>query len=160
MRILVTLLISSALCFLSCKQTKIIEPKPTTVEVSTPSPFVTMKKTPCYGTCPSYELSILSDGTVNYNGKRFVDNIGIYTGKLTEQEVSSIQEKAKAINFFGLEDKYDSNATDFPTCTINVIVEEQSKTIIDRVGGPKELKELEKLIQELVFNTALTKVDK
>ena len=35
-------------------------------------PFITMRRTACFGTCPQYTISIYDDGTINYEGKLFV----------------------------------------------------------------------------------------
>ncbi len=42
-------------------------------------PVITLERTACFGACPVYTLSIYADGTVVYNGERFVDVEGEQT---------------------------------------------------------------------------------
>ena len=118
-----------------------------------------MKRTPCYGKCPAYLVDIYDNGDVLFNGKSFVDYIGTHKGTIAASDINKIKEKINAINLFSLNDKYDSNVTDFPSCILDVNMDGKTKSILDRVGGPKELKELETLIHELVLNSSLTKVE-
>lgn len=38
-----------------------------------------LERTPCFGKCPIYSISLYSDKTVFYEGKRFVDSIGSFS---------------------------------------------------------------------------------
>jgi hypothetical protein len=160
MRPLLILLLSLTLGLFACKQTAETKQTSPTDEVKKDVPFVSIKKTPCYGKCPAYMADIYEDGNVLFNGKSFVDYIGEHKGSISIEDVNNIKEKVNAINFFELKDKYDSNVTDFPSCILDINMDGKSKSILDRVGGPKELKELENLIHELVLNSSLTKVEK
>lgn len=128
-----------------------------TLVASTPSLFIKMQKTACYGTCPVYVVEIFSDGTVNFLGKQFVENIGKYTSKLSADDISILKSKILTIDFFNLQDTYDSEITDFPSCITEVILEGKTKKITNRHGGPAELKTLEKLIEEKVLKSNLIK---
>jgi len=103
-------------------------------------------------------MSIFDNGNIEYNGKRFVEKEGNYTGTLSMDQINMIKERINTSNFFELNSKYDSNVTDFPSCIIEVKLDGKSKKITDRIGAPKELKKLEKFIEEMVFNAELTKV--
>ena len=39
---------------------------------------VTIRRTPCYGHCPVYELSVSGDGEVEYSGEWFVAREGVH----------------------------------------------------------------------------------
>ena len=41
-----------------------------------------MKRTPCYGECPQYEIIIYESGLIEYNGILFVQNIGCFKSKI------------------------------------------------------------------------------
>lgn len=151
------LILTLAINLFACKQT---EKTKVITEDKIDNPFVSMKRTPCYGKCPAYMVDIYDNGNVVFNGKSFVDYIGEHNGTISQEDINSIKEKINSINFFELDDKYDSNVTDFPSCIIDVNMDGKTKSILDRVGGPKELKELETLIHELVLNSSLIKVEK
>ena len=46
------------------------------------SPWVTLERTECYGTCPVFALRLFADGRVEYEGKRFVMHRGLRTTRL------------------------------------------------------------------------------
>lgn len=159
MRFLLTLLVSISL--VACSQSKKTTTNTDSAINSTSSElFLTITKTPCYGKCPAYIAKIYSNGDVEFNGKSFVDFIGEHKGSLNADQINSIKNKIIEINFFELNDKYDSNVTDFPSCILDVNIDGKEKSVLDRVGGPKELKELEKLVHDLVLNSSLTKLEK
>jgi len=159
MRLFSFIIISICICLSSCKQTSATQQVESNSTTQTePKLFVSMSKTPCYGRCPTYSMSIFDNGNIEYNGKRFVEKEGNYTGTLSMDQINMIKERINTSNFFELNSKYDSNVTDFPSCIIEVKLDGKSKKITDRIGAPKELKKLEKFIEEMVFNAELTKV--
>lgn len=139
--------------FFACKTQE--KKTPTNTPVSS---FIKMQKTPCYGPCPSYNLEILSDGSVTFIGKSFVDYLGTYNSKISEVELENIKTKIEEVQFFELEDNYDSPATDIPSCITEVFLNSKSKKITNRRYGPEELKDLEKLIEQTVLKSNLQKV--
>ena len=58
-----------------------------------------------------------------------------------------------------MNDKYDSPITDIPSVLLYVVYNNQKKKILDRVDSPKELKQFEKLIDHLVIDDELEKVE-
>jgi len=159
----ITLLLLISILFVSCKTNK-VNSKEIKKEVSAPilkeTLFIRMERTPCLGKCPMYTLQIFNTGNVSYIGKNFVDKVGTYSMKLTNAELELIKSKLKEIDFFNLKDKYDRNVTDVPACYLSVILDDKKKKVIDRVDGPKKLKELEKLIDKIVLGGDLIKVEK
>ena len=81
----------------------------------------------------------------------------MYTGKLTGENVALILEKIEEIKFFELNNIYDTNVTDFPSINVYANKDGKKKQIIDRQGGPKELKELEALLDEMIKLVKWTK---
>jgi hypothetical protein len=63
------------------------------------------------------------------------------------------------INLFELNDKYDSRVTDISAVAIFVVYKGAKKKIYDRHGGPKELGEFEELIDTIVIDDQLIKVE-
>ena len=150
MRILYSLYLLSFLC--SCYTTGIstqtnsicdykIEDRKEVKEI------ISINRGACFGTCPIYSISIFSDMNVVYHGKKFVDKIGTIEFKLSEEEINSILQKANEINYCKMESEYTEMITDLPTTHIRIF----DKKITDYYGAPKELKELEKLIDYICF---------
>ena len=145
--------------FTSCKTQKkqIKETQPTTLSDNL---FLKMQRTPCYGKCPNYTLEIFESGKVKYNGKMFVENIGEFESVLSTTSIQTIKNKIKEINFFELNDKYDSPATDIPATIFEVFENNQQKKITNRHKSPESLKELEKLIEDIVYQSNLKPINK
>ena len=109
--------------------------------------IISINRGACFGTCPIYFISISSDMRGVYHGKNFVEKTGKIEFKLSEEEINSILQKANEINYCQLEDEYFERISDLPRTYIQIF----DKKILDYYGAPKELKELEKLIDNICF---------
>ena len=67
-----------------------------------PTKVVTLKRTLCYGSCPVYELTIFSDGRVEYVGKQFVKKVGKATGQITRKQLEELVMEFTDIDYFHL----------------------------------------------------------
>ena len=121
------------------------------------SVFITMERTPCFGKCPSYKITIFNTGNVIYEGFKFATKEGKYTKKLTQNQLSEIQSQINIEGIFDLENKYDSPITDVPSTILYIIYNGKKKKILDRYGAPDKLKRFEKLIDALVLDDKLKK---
>jgi len=119
---------------------------------------ITLERTPCFGTCPVYEVTLRSDGTVVYEGKRFTKEIGRRTGKISTKQFQELATKIEQIGFFALNDEYltkknadgsETRVTDLPSRITTVKRGAESKRIRNYFGGPESLKELEELIDRI-----------
>lgn len=110
----------------------------------------TIERTACFGKCPMYKATFFSDGTVHYEGKRFVPHEGLFTLKVSKDEVNSIFTEADKLGYWTLDDRYDSAVTDFPSCLTSVTENGKTKSVYDRVNGPKALKAFEQHLESLL----------
>ena len=114
---------------------------------------ISMFRTPCFGTCPSYRVTIRSDGSVHYSGFEFVNAKGDRTRNVDPAAVRRLAEKARASNFFSLDDRYAYLVTDNPTTELVITVQGRSKRVSDYVGlaagMPYAVKELEEEVDKL-----------
>ncbi len=109
--------------------------------------IISINRGACFGTCPIYFISIFSDQSAIYHGKKFVEKIGEIEFKLSEEEINSILQKANKINYCQLEDEYFEHISDLPRTYVQIF----DKKVLDYYGAPKELKELEELIDNICF---------
>ena len=109
--------------------------------------IISINRGACFGTCPIYSINIFSDMSVVYEGKNFVEKIETVEFKLSEGEINSILQKANEINYCQLEDEYFEHISDLPRTYVQIF----DKKILDYYGAPKELKELEELIDKICF---------
>ena len=113
-------------------------------------PFLVMKRTACYGTCPQYKITIYHHGLVRYEGKMFVDKIGCFEAMLSDRLIHEIKLKLYNVNFFELQQEYDSHITDVPSTILNINLDGRKHEVIDRFNGPVSLKDLHRLIDNHV----------
>jgi len=115
---------------------------------------ITLERTACYGTCPVYNLTIHGNGTVVYEGKRFVNITGIRTITISDGEVRQLISEFETIDYFSLNDNYTQKiATDMPSATTSISVNGKTKTISHYHGdtsAPTVLILLEDKIDEIV----------
>ena len=116
-------------------------------DINTKEPLISLQRTACFGECPIYKFEIYSSGDCIYYGKKFVNKIGEYKFNLKKTDIDIIISKAKEINFKKMDDKYTSSISDLPTTYIKI----KNKKIIDYSDAPKELRDIEKLIDEICF---------
>jgi len=120
-------------------------------EPSTPAEAparITLRRTPCFGECPDYTVTIDRDGTVAYDGRRFVRVTGRQTARISAAAVKALLDEFQQIDFFSLKDRYNAPVTDLPTTYVTLRLGERSKTVEDYVGAPKPLRDLERHIDE------------
>ena len=130
--------------------------------------LITLERTSCYGECPVYKLTIHGDGSVDYEGRKFVRVTGKQKTKIKPSEVESLLQEFKELDYFGLDDDYStirnsdgtvSVATDLPTTIVSLSADGRSKEVVDYVGAPEKLRFLERKIYELAGSKRWVSID-
>ena len=115
---------------------------------------ITLERTVCFGVCPEYKLTVYGNGTVVYEGRRFVRIEGRRTIAIGEDKVRQLLSEFERIDYFSLEDSYEEHmATDMPSAYTSLTVDGKTKAVSHYHGdlsAPKELTELEERIDEIV----------
>lgn len=144
----------------ACKQTKPLKSNLADLDAENQKEtiFISMERTPCLGKCPGYTITIYETGMVIYEGRDFVEREGKYTAMLSNEAMNELKNYIKSINFFNFKDKYDKEITDIPSCIVAVSLDGKYKKIIDRYEAPRELRDLEKLIDYYVLTDNLKKM--
>lgn len=135
------------------------EPAPVSVGSDRDGSLVTLERTPCYGECPVYQVSVAGDGTVEFAGKRFVAKLGLSSAQVPVERVDTLLRALEAGGYFGFADLYVSDspacgyyAADAPTVITSVTAGGRTKTIrhdYGCAGAPAELIRLERMIDEV-----------
>jgi hypothetical protein len=122
-------------------------------------PVATLERTPCFGTCPVYEVSIFRDGTVRFLGKQHVKQQGAATATVSPAAVDSLVAELESAGYFDFADDYVMDApacgmyaTDSPTVITSLAAEGRTKRIRHDYGcsgAPPELRNLEQRIDEV-----------
>jgi len=116
-------------------------------ELQSPKIIISLEKTACFGRCPVFKIIIYNNGEALYNGRKFVKKVGEYDLKVSKREIDKILSKAKKIGFNNLKNEYSERITDLPTTYIMI----NNKKIKDYYGAPSKLKDLEKMIENIVL---------
>lgn len=128
-------------------------------EVDTPEEPVQVlyyERTVCFGRCPSFVFTAMSNGSCTYNGRNFVDRIGQYTGTIDPAQFESVFQIAEELDYASLDDKYDNPmVTDLPATITGV----KGKQVINRYQGP-DLKKLYTALDSLTEQVVWKMVDK
>ncbi|MCB0546426.1 MAG: hypothetical protein KDD19_02505 [Phaeodactylibacter sp.] len=117
-----------------------------------PRLFASLKRSPCYGHCPVYEVQFYSNGQALYLGEHNVPLQGIYLGAVADSVIQQILEKARTIDFFNLSDFYPEKGkpiADLPQTITYLNDGRQEKTITNNHLAPVELIEFERLLDQL-----------
>ena len=117
-------------------------------------PVITLERTVCFGSCPIYKLAIFSDGTVRYEGIKYVKRVGKARGRISRRQLDQLIENFTKLDYFNLDDSYTPGnkgcpqvATDMPSAITSLTWHGKCKTINHYHGcrGPDALERLTQL---------------
>src|ERR1043165_285581 len=64
------------------------------------------ERTPCFGTCPVYRVSVTGSGTIRFEGIRNVDSIGVFNGQIDAAAVRKLARAFDDAKYFTLQTSY------------------------------------------------------
>lgn len=135
-----------------------------------------MERTPCFGNCPVYTLTIQPDGKFSFDNVKSIEKgvevikIKHLENKLSEEKINQIISEIDKADFFSLENSYTGDSdncptywTDSSTVILSISLREKEKTITHYLGCeendnpadkgkiyPQQLYNLENKIDEIV----------
>ena len=130
--------------------------------------LITLERTSCFGPCPVYSVSIDARGNVTYEGRTSVRAAGRRTTQVPVSGIAALLATAERIGFFDLKDRYETlraadgtewTMTDHPTAIVSITRAGGTKRVVDYLGAPPGLKELEKQIDEAAGTRRWVRVD-
>lgn len=71
---------------------------------SVKTPTISLNRSGCWGPCPVYVLNIYSDGTVVFEGDKYVREKGVAKGKISQQQLKMLIAEFQAVDFLSLKD--------------------------------------------------------
>ncbi len=111
-----------------------------------------LSRSGCFGSCPSYSVTIQGDGTVRYKGSGSVSIEGEHAAHIKPEAARHLLERFRDANFFGLKSSYHAGVTDLPTYALELQVGTTRKSVSDyageRVGMPAQVTQLEDAVDE------------
>jgi ankyrin repeat protein len=114
---------------------------------------ITLIRTRCFGTCPSYQVEVDGSGAIVFHGGDFVLVPGKHTAHVPEASVRALLEAFQRADYFSAKDSYTASVTDNPTYITSLSIDGRSKKVIDYAGKmagiPDSIQALEKKIDEV-----------
>jgi hypothetical protein len=95
---------------------------------------ISLARSGCYGTCPSYSVDVHGDGRVVYNGSGYVVVEGRHEFRIPVDDVARLVESLRAKDLWSLRPRYTAGVTDNPTYILSLRVGEQTHQLEDYVG--------------------------
>lgn len=127
-------------------------PAVTAQETTDSEVAITIDRSACFGECPIYTVTVYEDGTVVYNGERFVEVEGEQTIQIEPERVEELVHIIEEAGYFELDDEYmDMMVTDVPYVMTSVTHDGETKAINHYLGdtsAPLELHAVEYFIDK------------
>lgn len=78
--------------------------------------LASVERTPCFGRCATYKLSIYQSGYAVYHGKRNVKNVGYFSTRIAKEQTEQLRQYIIDNNILDLNDNYvNPHIADYPT---------------------------------------------
>jgi hypothetical protein len=92
-------------------------------------PVVIIARSPCFGPCPIYTLTIRDGGSVEYVGKRFVRISGPETTTIGASQFAGLLHDLDDVHFFALDDQAFERCKDTAQVTVSVSLDGKAKNV-------------------------------
>ncbi len=117
-----------------------------------PHKLLLFQKTPCYGTCPAYNATFYSDGSILFEGFRYVPVLDTVQLELTQEQLQKVQASLRELDYTSLESSYLSPYTDVPSTYLTFYEHDKEvKRVKHQQGGPEQLQQTISELHELVM---------
>lgn len=127
---------------------------------------LTLERTACFGTCPVYRLSVAADGTVSYEGRAHVRQLGRATGRVAPERLEALLSELERAGYFSFADRYTPAesvcgpaTSDSPSAITSIRFKGRAKRIEHYYGcgdAPRALAVLEQRIDEVLGSAQWT----
>lgn len=90
---------------------------------------ISLRRGPCFGACPVYQVTFGMDGTATWVGERFVERVGEYRGEVDVNELSRLLSFVERAGFYRWDSEYTTPTTDAPDYVLTVEGAQGSKSV-------------------------------
>jgi len=113
--------------------------------------FFFLERTPCFGACKAYRISVYRSGYARYEGRSNVEKEGMHEGRIGQDTLATLLKEAEAMGFFNLQDSYDGQVTDLPSTIVRIVTKDKDKRVLARVGTPPAFKAYVEQVETLLL---------
>lgn len=132
---IVTFTLLIAIVFTACahqKKARAKRSKPSRITVTS----IQMTRGACFGRCPSYTVSIESNGNAAYQGRTFAPYEGEYVKTFPAQQVAALFAEFSKYRLDTCQENYKVMLPDLPGMDFTLIIDGKEKTIRNASFGP------------------------
>ena len=94
-----------------------------------PNDYVELERWGCYGSCPVYTVRLYADGTVLWNGRKFVAVLGDQSGQVNPSDAAALIQSFRERGFWTLCSSYSQPISDGPTWLTTVHIGNHVKRV-------------------------------
>lgn len=120
------------------------------------SAVVELSRTGCFGTCPSYTVTLRGDGEMIWRGKGYVLVADEVREKIDPVVVQQLLDRARSLKFYGLQDSYRAEVTDQPSYRVTIVYGGGRKTVVDYAGEAAGMPYEVTMLEEAIDRAART----
>ncbi|MEO8198977.1 MAG: DUF6438 domain-containing protein [Gemmatimonadota bacterium] len=133
----------------------------TAVRSRLPYDSISLRREPCFGTCPIYEATLYRDGRARYVGTRFVERVGTWRGEVSVQDYARLAYLLDKLGFMALPDSFAATYTDQPGATLTAHRSPGGTKSVSDYGyvGPVELWALREIFDGILARVAWEKTN-
>jgi hypothetical protein len=107
-----------------------------------PDTIIVLQRGACERRCAVYNVIIFADGSVIFDGRHYVRQVGVVKSSVTRETLAGLLHDANALHFFDLKDRYgygssagcDSIRSDAPSAILTIASAGRSKTVLHHHG--------------------------
>lgn len=121
--------------------------------------IITFERSVCFGSCPAFTMTIAAEtNKATYVGTSNVEKIGTFEKSFSDEDIAKLKDAFDKAKFFDMENEYSSQISDIPSTYVSLTYAGNTKKIKDKQHAPKELKDLEKMLDDIANSDGWVKV--
>lgn len=113
--------------------------------------LIEMSKSPCFGYCPTYDLTIHQDGLMKLNAKQNMKVNGILTKKLDKKKLADLKKQLEKLKLAEYKDEYKEPVADAPSTKIIYYNGQIIKSIYTNFQYPAPLQKFSDYLDSLTL---------
>lgn len=119
--------------------------------------LIEMEKSPCFGLCPVYRLTVYRDGGMKINAKQNMKISGIHTLKLDKSEIKSLRTRLEKMGLEKYKEEYREPVADAPSTEVLYFTDGQPKRIFTNFIFPEALQKITDELDQKVMGEGWVK---
>ncbi|MFT4533934.1 MAG: hypothetical protein ACJA1A_002670 [Saprospiraceae bacterium] len=108
-----------------------------------------LKKSACFGKCPTYKLTVTQSGYATFEGVANTDKLGIYGKQISNEQFKHVVKQFEDSDFESFPIKFKSQIADLPASTIGYHNGEMYKEVSGKEERPEQVMQLQFLLEKI-----------